>query len=351
MNKTKTDQALIDRYVYDVIRRLPRGQREDIELEIRSLIDDIWEESPQKDTSDILKSLGPPAQLAKKYRGDEFNYVIGPESCDSYWTIAKIISGCILIGVLVSSVIQMLKDTPASAGGFLSSIAGRLSSCLTAGFCAFGFLTAVYVVLERRKIKLDFDSLNCWEPSSLPLVPDKKGLIKRGETITSIVFLLIFMSLLLLTPELFGAWHMEGSRTQSIPALNLSIWNQITPFLILFFGISLLDEIIKLAAGRHCPAVAVSSVLCSLASLCIAMIILRGFPFWNPDFVTGLEQAFSKQITSTQDILYYWNTPLISNIILIIMVFSAVLESGTTVYKAIRYSLHPQNAPISFSKE
>lgn len=343
MNRTKTDQTLIDRYVYDVVRRLPRGQREDIELEIRSLIDDMWEESPKLSVTDILKSLGPPAQLAKKYRGDEFNYVIGPEACDTYWTLAKIISGCILAGFLVSALIQLLKDSPATAGGVLSIIGGQLSSCLAAGFCAFGFLTAVFAVLERRKIRLDFDSLNGWEPSSLPSVPDKKGLIKRGETITNIVFLLIFMSLLLLTPELFGAWHMEDGRMQPIPALNLSIWSQVTPFLILFFGISLLDEIIKLAAGRHCPAVAASSVLCNLSSLCMAVIILRGFPFWNPDFVTGLEQAFSKHVTSTQDILYYWNTSLLSNIILGIMIFAAVLEAGTAVYKAIRYSVRTQS--------
>ena len=343
MNRTKSDQTLIDRYVYDVVRRLPRGQREDIELEIRSLIDDIWEESPGKSASDILKSLGPPAQLAKKYRGDEFNYVIGPESCDSYWTIAKILSTCILIGFLVSTLIHVLKDTPSTVGGLLSAIAGQLSSGLMAGFCAFGFLTAVYAVLERRKIRLDFDSLNGWEPEGLPSVPDKKGLIQRGETIANIVLLLIFMSLLLLTPELFGAWHVAGGQTQSIPVFNLGIWSQVTPFLILFFGVSLLDEIIKLAAGRHCPAVAVSSVLCNLTSLCMAVIVLRGFAFWNPDFVTGLEQAFSKHITSTQDILYYWNTPLISNIILGIMIFSAVLESGTAVYKAFRYSVRPQN--------
>ena len=41
MTGTTSPSPLIDRYIYDVVRRLPKDQREDIELELRALIDDM----------------------------------------------------------------------------------------------------------------------------------------------------------------------------------------------------------------------------------------------------------------------------------------------------------------------
>lgn len=41
MTGTTSPSPLIDRYIYDVVRRLPKDQRKDIELELRALIDDI----------------------------------------------------------------------------------------------------------------------------------------------------------------------------------------------------------------------------------------------------------------------------------------------------------------------
>ena len=37
MTGTTSPSPLIDRYIYDVVRRLPKDQRKDIELELRAL--------------------------------------------------------------------------------------------------------------------------------------------------------------------------------------------------------------------------------------------------------------------------------------------------------------------------
>ena len=43
-----TTQEMIERYIYEVVRRLPAKQRDDTGRELRSLIDDMLEERGKK---------------------------------------------------------------------------------------------------------------------------------------------------------------------------------------------------------------------------------------------------------------------------------------------------------------
>ena len=84
--------GMIDRYIYDVTRRLPKNQRQDIDAELRGLIEDMVEErSPQPEKSDleaVLTELGRPSALAAKYRGSK-RFLIGPELFDVYFLVLK----------------------------------------------------------------------------------------------------------------------------------------------------------------------------------------------------------------------------------------------------------------------
>ena len=78
-----TTQEMIERYIYEVVRRLPAKQRDDTGRELRSLIDDMLEErgkngkTRQENAADALRELGAPSVLAGKYRDDK-KYLIGP---------------------------------------------------------------------------------------------------------------------------------------------------------------------------------------------------------------------------------------------------------------------------------
>lgn len=68
---------VIDRYIYAVTQRLPEHQREDIHRELQSLIEDMLEErkptgqASKEEVEEVLLELGPPNELAAKYRGYE----------------------------------------------------------------------------------------------------------------------------------------------------------------------------------------------------------------------------------------------------------------------------------------
>lgn len=85
---------LINRYVYQVGRRLPRKVRGDVEAELRSLLLDALEErvgtGPEAESqfSDaaqtaVLEEFGPPAKMAAKYQPKP-RYIVGPKMYDIY---------------------------------------------------------------------------------------------------------------------------------------------------------------------------------------------------------------------------------------------------------------------------
>ena len=59
--------ALVDSYVADVVRHLPRAQRADVAAELRSLIDDELAERGRDDAKDLLVGFGRPAEVAARY--------------------------------------------------------------------------------------------------------------------------------------------------------------------------------------------------------------------------------------------------------------------------------------------
>ncbi len=63
------EQEMIKRYIYEVIRRVPEDSREDIRLELQTLVEDMCTEE-QIPVQEALQKLGAPEEFAKRYRGD-----------------------------------------------------------------------------------------------------------------------------------------------------------------------------------------------------------------------------------------------------------------------------------------
>src|ERR1044071_10077013 len=76
---------LIDRYIAEVDKHLPRKNRADIGAEIRSTLEDMLDERKQGDgpadeatVMDLLKEYGSPRDVAATYRPPQYQYLIGP---------------------------------------------------------------------------------------------------------------------------------------------------------------------------------------------------------------------------------------------------------------------------------
>lgn len=365
------EKDLAERYIYEVIRRLPKEQRDEIKLELLGLISDMSEEG--RAMEDILMELGDPKEFARRYRG-ESQYLIGPEYYDNYMWVTKIVLICVTASAAVSAFVNTLLNSHFAfsniIGGsidfFAELISEIISDTVISGAAAFGVVTAVFAVLERRKVKVEIQERKKWSvehlkeamegearkhkeaekekfywtPGQLKPVPDKRSIISRGDCVAGIVFAVLFIAILCFVPDLLGFFVMrDDSIVKIIPIFNMSVWNTVLPLLVISMVVSLTDEIIKLVYGRYCRPVAVSCIICNAVSAVLAVIILKVLPVWNPEFASDIAEATGKTIFSRADLLKYWGTDMISNIILAVIFIIMAADIGTTIYKTIKYDI------------
>ena len=167
------ETEMINRYIYEVTKRVPQKQRKEIELELSELIEDMKEEGT---IEDILTKLGNPEEFAKRYR-DENNYVIGPDYYDDYMWLVKIGAFGIAISSIVSAVVQGFTDVQEWKDFFKVFFREGISSFIVGTISFLGMLTIIFILLERLKIKVDIKPDKEWAPSQLPAIPTKRTLI------------------------------------------------------------------------------------------------------------------------------------------------------------------------------
>lgn len=367
---SESEKDLAERYIYEVVRRLPKEQRDEIRMELLGLISDMAEEG--RTMEDILMELGDPKEFARRYRGEN-QCLIGHEYYDNYIWVMKIVLICVMASVVISAFINTLLDSHFAFNHMLSGsidffaelISEIISDTVISAAAAIGIVTVVFALLERGKVKIEIQERKKWSvenlkeavkeekqhkaaekekfywtPGQLKPVPDKRSIISRGDCVAGIIFAVIFMAILCFIPELLGYFVMKNdSIVKIIPVFNMSVWHTVLPLLIISMIVSLTDEIIKLVYGRYCRPVVVSCVICNAVSAALAVIILKALPVWNPEFASDIAEATGKTVFADADLLKYWGTDMISNIILAVIFIIIAVDIGTTIYKTIKYEI------------
>ena len=97
---TSMEKDYMDRYIYQVVRRLPRAQKSEVRMELEELIDDLYADKGSME--EALKELGDPAEFAKQYRKDQ-SYLIGPEYFDTWLWFVKVVLICSAVPIVAVS--------------------------------------------------------------------------------------------------------------------------------------------------------------------------------------------------------------------------------------------------------
>ena len=337
---TEADRELMQRYIYQVTRRLAKDQREETARELEELITDMAE---QKGMEEALKELGDPAAFAQKYR-EEPGWVIGPEYAEDYRWLLKIVLAAVALSVVVSGVVQgaLQRD----GAGILTE---AVSSAVTGALSAVGAVTVLFMILERRKIRVDFRKefrmaegngaeRRKWVPMLLPPVPDSKAEIKRSDEAVNLIFEALLAGLMIFAPWLFGAYAFEnGTFIRTIPIFNLERWNIILPVLLISLAAGFSDDVVRLVCGCYCRTVLIVCLVSGAVQAVFAWILLKGLPFFNPSFVQELRQEFDWQGTKG-DLLTLYGTGRLETIVLLVIWACILIETGVTVYKTVRYA-------------
>lgn len=347
-----SEKDMIERYIYEVTRRVPQEMRDEIRLELQGLIEDMCA-TEECSVEDALQKLGNPAEFAKRYRGDN-NYVIGPEYYDNYIWLLKIAAIAIGISAIVSALVHGMIDVDSWSGFFTNFFQEFFSILINGTISMVGVVTIIFAILEHQKIKVDImpkekwsvndltknvASVKSWTPASLPPVPDKRAVISRSDSIVSIIFIIIFSALLLCAPQLFGAFEYNDGKLQSIACIfNLNEWDAIAPIFIFCLFVALVDEVIRLVTGYYCKIVMCSNIICNALQIVGSAFLLKCMPLFNTNFTAQIQQFKGISEFSKGDILHYWGGDYITNIILLFICGIAFIETGVTIYKTLRYS-------------
>ena len=336
------DRELMERYIYQVVRRLPKEQREEVTMELQELISDMQEGSTMEQ---VLQKLGDPAVFARKYR-DENSFLIGPEYYDNYLWVLKMCMIACIIAIIVSSAVQTLFQ--GVQGDMDHFIYGQwIGDCLTGiivnAFSVFGVVTLIFAALEHRKVKVNLIKKEQWQVKDLSSIPNEKALISRGDSVVSIVFISLFSGILIFAPQLLGVYIMDdGKFVRSICLFDLANWNVILPIFLVSLGVGLTDEIIRLVTGHFCKAVMYCTLICNGIQIALAVVLFKVMNIMNPFYEQEIAALGGNLSNGSLDILRLTGQcsgKTLGNVLLIGIVMISLIEIGVTVYKTLRYGM------------
>ncbi len=178
---------LVDRYVYDVVRRLPEKQRNDVSKELTTEIQEMIEDrangehAGKKVTHDILIELGSPSQLADRYR-ERQRYIIGPDYYEPYIFLLKTIYAVVLPLLAFLLFMSEAMTVNHSVLSLFVKITGVL---FEVSVHIFFWTTLSFIFVQKLAAGQRHD--HDWKPDDLPDLPPEQE-ITRGESFFAIAW-------------------------------------------------------------------------------------------------------------------------------------------------------------------
>jgi hypothetical protein len=255
---------LMELYVSEVGRRLPKKTRADIEAEIRSALQDLLDERSRaagKPVNDemvlaVLKEYGDPEKVASSYVGDR--YLIGPKL---YPTFIKVLFAVLPLTVILSLIgmVLSLSISHSTAQDILPLVVQTIGSIIWSVIMTIGSVALIFAILERTVPEFKPKNKN-WDPRSLLKIkpPDR---IRTGSLIANILFSSLAILIFNFSPSAFsigyesnGAWWVcfICSSTQTLwrsTVLSATFFRYVSALDILW-GLSLILYVLIMRHGH-----------------------------------------------------------------------------------------------------
>lgn len=284
----QSNKNLIERYVYDVTRRLPEKDREDVKKELRANIYDMLPENANDEAvKKVLYELGSPASLAEQYRSHP-RYLISPAFYDEYvralkWILPLVGVLVMLIGFAVGAV-DAAKASTISVPFVISGIISKgVSMGVSAAFQALVWTTIGFAIAERSGEKKPKVGEHGWRVEDLPEVQNPKAAIPLSEGIAELVVSVLFsiLGILYCTNRLplmmvFAQGDMVFYNILSQRFLTLLI-----PVILISLALAIVQAIAKINDRRWSVFVCSSVVVKKIVDMSMTLFLLN-----QPDIIS-----------------------------------------------------------------
>ena len=285
----------IKRYVYDVTRRLPENQREEVGKELLANIMDMLPDNANEEAiKSVLIELGDPRLLAASYRIKP-RYLISPEWMDDYLQVLKIVLVIFGIVSLVTGLIDNIMN-PESENVFgiifevfFSTIGQIIEGLLS----AFTIVTLIFAGISAHQSKT---TKSTWDPEHLPEIPkDNVKKISKAESIIGLTLTVIFGSIfiyLVWHNQFYIGWFEDGNIDQIlVPFFSENVLIRFLPIIVISVLLTVVIEIMKLKTGYWTITIAALHTADKVISIIIVFLLSTVTSLVNPEFWTEVAQV------------------------------------------------------------
>ena len=280
---------LIERYVTEVGKHLPRKNRIDIQAELRSTLEDMLEDRAQRAgrpvdealAEELLREYGAPRKVAATYQTHP--YLVGPRMFHIYTLVLKIVLFAVTLGLTIATIVSLIGSTM-TPPEVLKALGNFATSMLSALVAAFGNVTLVFAILERALPASEFESKDEeWTPAELTKEPDP-GQVSMSEMVFSIIFTAAALIVFNFYPQIVGIWNMENGIWTQVAGLSEAFFRYL-PWINLSGILTIALTIWLLRQGAWSALTRWMHIGLELVGILIAVAMLRGPSLL--DFSTG----------------------------------------------------------------
>lgn len=324
---------LLDKYVAEVGKHLPRKQRADIEQEIRSTLEDMLEERNQASLQDeaaviaLLKEYGEPRKVAESYIGPR--YLIGPRLYPTFELVVKIVLAVVLGAGLLGYGVSASVTKSFAGADFFSSLGQFWLGLLSGMVSAFGNIVIVFAILERFLPASKFEKVEEeWNPADLAKEPDPDE-VKMSETIAAIIFTVAGLVIFNLYPNVVGlAFNTDGVWT-FIPILSDAFFTYL-PWINLLGVLQIAFSLYQLQQSTWTQFTRLGKIVLEVGTISLAVAMLKG-----PSLVDLSIEKFAGTPLVGVASVFTKMSGFLPMLVLSIIIIVSIVEVVQSIYKLV----------------
>ena len=333
---------LIERYIYDVVRRLPEKERDEVRRELIAHIYDMLSDAPDEaEIRETLNKLGSPSILAGQYRQSP-GYLISPAVYSDYIRVLKWVLplvACILfaLGIFLAG-FDAIKGEITDVSELISGVLSNgISMCIEGALQALFWITLGFVIAERTT-KPDELIGSKWTVEQLPEdIADSKNRIPLSDSIVELVLtalfsLLFIMMCLRILP--FSFVIVSGD-IKIYQLFSDSFLSACIPAVIITSVLGICECLVKIAKRRWAPLVCGTVVASNLVSIGAVFFIIARPEIFSAEFTAFAQSQSWGQIKIFNFLGNSWGDSVIF-IFVAIVVVSALASSGHAIYRTVK---------------
>jgi len=273
---------LIETYISEVGKDLPKKNRADIEAEIHSALEDMLEER-SRDTGkavddelilQVLNDYGAPEKVAASYQPER--YLIGPKLFPGYLTVIRIVLPIVAVFALIGARIaigQVNAGGGSSADAIGRAIGDAIAGFFSAALSALGSITLIFAILQWTIPNLQ-QKETAWDSHSLLKVspPDR---VKIGDAILEIVTSCAALVIFNFYPQIVGVSYSNARGWTHIPVLSDAFFDYL-PVLNILWVLVITVNVFLLYRGSWSTPLRWFSLSVKVLNIGMAALLLSG---------------------------------------------------------------------------